>query len=279
MGRHYARLAGESDAVCLGIEEHYQPRGAHDDLPTGDAGAVVGIADRLDTVVGCFAAGLSPSGSADPYGLRRSVVAILGILLDRGWSVPVTELVTWAADELDGTVAVSDEVRAEVFEFFRTRLRGMIGGDSKVPLDCVEAALAAGADDVPDAKRRAEALARLRKRDDFEPLAAAFKRVANILKDQKVAGDPDPAVFVESDEKALWSSFGEIEGRARSHLESRDYYSALQVLAELKAPVDRFFDSVLVMDEDHAVRDNRLALLGRINATFTQIADFRQLAV
>jgi len=148
-----------------------------------------------------------------------------------------------------------------------------------MPVDCIEAALAAGADDVPDARRRAEAVAQLRQRADFEPLAAAFKRVANILKDQDAMDGPDPEAFVEGDERALWSSFGEIEERARRHLDIGDYKAALQVLAELKAPVDRFFDAVLVMDKDEKVRNNRLALLGRINATFTQIADFRQLAV
>ncbi|HLU68066.1 MAG TPA: DALR anticodon-binding domain-containing protein, partial [Kofleriaceae bacterium] len=123
------------------------------------------------------------------------------------------------------------------------------------------------------------ALSRLRARADFEPLAAAFKRVANILKGESPAGAPDPAVFVEGEERALWGSFSEIQARVADRLEGGDYAGALQILAELKAPVDRFFDKVLVMDKDERVRQNRLALLGRINATFTRIADFRQLAV
>jgi len=281
MGRHYAALAGEPEEVARAIEDHYLPRTAQGALPSGAAGAVVGIADRIDTIVGCFAAGLAPSGSADPYGLRRAAVAILGILLDRDWSVPVSELVGWAAAEVEGKVPAGGEVQVAVRDFFTTRLRGIFGatGEEGMPVDCIEAALAAGADDVPDARRRAEAVAQLRQRADFEPLAAAFKRVANILKDQDAMDGPDPEAFVEGDERALWSSFGEIEERARRHLDIGDYKAALQVLAELKAPVDRFFDAVLVMDKDEKVRNNRLALLGRINATFTQIADFRQLAV
>jgi glycyl-tRNA synthetase beta chain len=135
---------------------------------------------------------------------------------------------------------------------------------------------------VLDARTRAAALSRLRARADFEPLAAAFKRVANILKGETpdlADGQPDPAVFVEEDERALWGSFNEIRGRVESRLGERDYGGALQILSELKAPVDRFFDKVLVMDDDPRVRSNRLALLGRINATFTRIADFRQLSV
>jgi glycyl-tRNA synthetase beta chain len=123
----------------------------------------------------------------------------------------------------------------------------------------------------------------LRRRPDFEPLAAAFKRVANILKgiagEEGAAAAPDPDLFVEEAERALWAAFGEVEGRAAGHLADGDYTRALGVLADLKEPVDRFFDAVLVMDPDHTVRGNRLALLARINATFTRIADFRQLAV
>jgi glycyl-tRNA synthetase beta chain len=148
-----------------------------------------------------------------------------------------------------------------------------------LPSDCVDAALAAGADDVPDARARAEAVARLRNRADFEPLAAAFKRVANILKGESTTGAPDPDRFVDDNERALWSAFTDIERRVSSHLSQDDYHNALNVLAELKSPVDRFFDSVLVMDKDDRIRTNRLALLGRINSTFTRIADFRQLAV
>jgi glycyl-tRNA synthetase beta chain len=280
MGRRYAEIAGVDAEVAAAVEEHYLPRGANDSLPPSDLGALVGIADRIDTIVGCFAAGLAPTGSADPYGLRRAAVAILVILLDRNWSVSVADLIARAASEVDRTIPVTDEVKGQVAEFFTIRLRGLMSqGEEELPQDCVEAALAAGANDVPDARRRAQAVANLRARADFEPLAATFKRVANILKGEAAANEPDPEVFVEDDERKLWQSFGEIEGRVRNHLETGDYQSALQVLVELKAPVDRFFDSVLVMDKDEKVRENRLALLGRINATFTRIADFRQLAV
>lgn len=276
MGRHYAALAGEPEAVSEAIFEHYLPRGAGDALPRTDAGAVLGIADRLDTLVGCFAVGLVPTGSADPYGLRRAALGVLGILLDRGWPVSLSGLVDRAASALAATVHVSDHCRAEVMSFLRTRLKGLLG---ELPADCVEAALTTGFDHVSDARERARAVAALRQREDFEPLGVAFKRVANILKGASVSEAPDPGVFREDEERALWQAFCEIESRADHHLAAGDYAAALGVLAALKEPVDRFFDKVLVMDEDPAVRANRLALLARVGGTFARIADFRQLAV
>jgi glycyl-tRNA synthetase beta chain len=279
MGAHYARLCGEPAEVAAAIREHYLPRGAGDALPGSEVGAVVAIADRIDTLVGCFAVGLAPSGSADPYGLRRAALGILAILLHRGWSVPLSMLVHAAAASLEGKVEVGDESREEVLEFLRTRLKGMLGEDSEA--DCVEAALSAGFDYVPDARARARAVSALRRRPDFEPLAVAFKRVANILKGEMELpeGGPRSELFALDEERALWAAFGQVESRAAAHLAGGDYTGALAVLAELKEPVDRFFDAVLVMDKDAGVRGNRLAMLARINATFTRIADFRQLAV
>lgn len=278
MGRHYARLGGESAAVCDAIADHYLPRGAGDAMPAGEVGAVVGVADRIDTMVGCFAVGMAPSGSADPYGLRRAALAILAILRDRGWTVSLRALCDWAAAALTaGGVSVAPERVNEVFDFIVTRLRGSLADE--LPADCVDAALAAGAAQVPDVVARARAVATLRERADFEPLATAFKRVANILKGEASPADPDPARFAEDAERALWDAFLDIRGRAETELGQGDYGASLVVLAELKEPVDRFFDAVLVMDEDDAVRTNRLALLGRINDTFTRIADFRQLTV
>jgi glycyl-tRNA synthetase beta chain len=188
-------------------------------------------------------------------------------------------LVHTAAASLAGTIEVSDESKEEVLEFLRTRLKGMLNEDCEA--DCVEAALGAGFDYVPDARARARAVSALRKRPDFEPLAIAFKRVANILKGEMELpqGGPEPELFAEDAERALWTAFGEVDSRAAERLAGGDYTGALAHLAELKEPVDRFFDAVLVMDQDPRVRGNRLAMLARINATFTRIADFRQLAV
>jgi glycyl-tRNA synthetase beta chain len=279
MGRRYAARKGEPEAVSLAVYEHYLPRGARDSTPSQPTGAVVGLADRLDTLVGGFAAGLQPTGSADAFGLRRAALGVLRILLDRSWRLSLVELVGLAGDALAPQIAVDAATRAQVLEFLTTRLRGYLVEAGELPADCVEAALAAGADDVVDARERVLALSRLRGRPDFEPLAAAFKRVANILKGEGDGRAPDPAAFVVDEERELWAAFEKIEARVRDSLAGRDYGAALAVMAELKAPVDRFFDKVLVMDPDDRIKQNRLALLGTIHAGFHRIADFRQLAV
>jgi glycyl-tRNA synthetase beta chain len=281
MGGHYARLAGEPEAVASAIVEHYLPRSAADGLPKTAAGAALGIADRMDTIVGCFAVGLRPTGSADAFGLRRATLAVLNLLLARSWRTPLSTLVDEAAAALAGKIRWNDERRAEVLEFFRGRLRGLLCESRGLAADAVDAALAAGALDVPDAAARAQAVSRLRDRPDFEPLAVAFKRVANILRSDggEKAGEPDVGRLVHPSERALWQAFSAARGRVGTLLGERAYDQALAELASLKPAVDRFFDDVLVMDKDPGIKQNRLALLGAINSTFLHIADFRQLAV
>jgi glycyl-tRNA synthetase beta chain len=275
MGRHYA--AGEPE-VGQAIFEHYLPRNAGDSLPQADLGAEVGIADRTDTIVGCFAIGLAPTGSTDAYGLRRAGLAVLNLLEDRKWTVSLGTLVDDAAMQYGTRIPWAPAVRAQILEFLQTRLRGLLI-DRKLASDCVDAALAAGYDNVPDAFERAQAVSRLRDRPDFEPLGAAFKRVANILKGERVEGDPDPARFTDASEKALWQSFAAVRSRVEESVKAQRYDAALGDLATLKPAVDKFFDDVLVMDKDPQVKANRLALLGAIDRTFRTIADFRQLAV
>jgi glycyl-tRNA synthetase beta chain len=282
MGRRYATLAKEDEEVCAAIEEHYLPRGASDDLPSSDLGAIVGAADRLDTIVGCFSIGVVPTGSADPFGLRRAALGVLRLFADREWTVDLQKLVARAADQvakqqdlkIDGA-----KVEAEVLDFLRVRFRGLLTDGNSLPGDCVDAALSIGFQNPRDARARAEAVSQLRGRDDFEPLAAAFKRVANILKGQSTTSAPNPDAFVEEDEHTLWKAFEGVRERVDLSLAKQDYVRALEVLSELKGPVDCFFEAVLVMDKDEGVRSNRLAMLGKINDTFTRIADFRQLAV
>ncbi len=301
MGRRYATLAGEPKDVCAAIEDHYLPRGASDDLPTSELGAVIGIADRLDTIVGCFEIGVVPTGSADPFGLRRAALGVLRLLMDRDWNIDLEELVRRATEEVqkqhrpaaEGAVPVAKggkvrtaakasvvgKTEKEVLEFLRVRFRGLLTDGHSLPGDCVDAALSIGFRNPRDARARAEAVSLLRGRADFEPLAAAFKRVANILKGQSPTSSPNPGAFVEEKEKSLWTAFEGVRERVDSSLAKHDYTRALEVLSELKGPVDSFFDAVLVMDKDEEIRSNRLAMLGQINATFTRIADFRQLAV
>ena len=279
MGHQYALKSGADQNVARAIEEHYLPRGAGDRLPSKPLGSMLALADRIDTLVGCFAVGLVPTGSADPYGLRRAALGVLQILLGSSWgAVSIDDLLQFTKKAYDGKVEVKKEHLAELKTFLRTRYRGLLEGRD-LSVDCIEAALASGFDDVVDAMARASSVTKLRQRPDFEPLASAFKRVANILKDKAVTEKPEPKRFVEAQEKALWAAFSKIEGRVEKHLGVKDYDEVLKVLAELKAPVDDFFESVMVMDKDEAIRRNRLALLTCINQTFARVADFRKLAV
>jgi glycyl-tRNA synthetase beta chain len=278
MGRYYAPAWGADAEVAEAVLEHYLPRGATDRLPPSALGAALGVADRLDTIVGCWAVGLAPTGSADAFGLRRAALAVLNILIDRRWSLSLSALVA-AAARLQ-KVAVPAAAPAEILDFFRTRLRGLLVDGRGLPADCVDAALAAGTDNVPDAVARAVAVAHLRDRADFEPLAVAFKRVANIIKGGAAVGTlTELAADVHASEKALWDTFVSVREVAARHVAAGEYDAALRELAGLKPAVDRFFDDVLVMDPDAAVRQRRLGLLGTVNATFLSIADFKQLAV
>jgi glycyl-tRNA synthetase beta chain len=295
MGAHYARLGGEAEPVWRAISDHYRPRGASDDPPETLAGAIVGIADRLDTVVGCFAVDLEPTGSADPFGLRRAALGILSTLLDRGpggahhdaalgraWP-GLDALIGFAAAALrDGGITVTDLDLGEVREFVRTRLRGALVEDGIAAQD-VDAALGAGFDDPCDARIRARDLA-------VVPRAAreVFKRIANILDDAggkglEISGRVAPERFVADDnvEWRLHRAFEAAAPRLAAAAAAQAYRQVFGLLVELQPTVAAFFDKggVMVMDPDPALRDNRLSLLRGILAPFERIADFRQLAV
>jgi glycyl-tRNA synthetase beta chain len=267
VGAEYARREGEHAEVAQAVRESYLPRSAGDELPGTPTGAVLSAADRLDTLVGCFAADLAPTGAADPYALRRAAIGLVRIVLDRGWNIPLSEWVALAADRYRGGLDASGAVPA-VCDFVLGRFRGVVAPEAAA--DVIEAVLAAGGDDLCDLRARLVALEALRRRQDFLPLAVAFKRVANILKGQAASAEPAEDLFREPAERVL---FGAARGVA-----STNYPDLMTRLAALKPDVDRFFDDVLVMDEDPRVRDNRLALLGMVNRLFLRVADFRQIA-
>jgi len=285
MGGHYARLGGESEAVWRAIPDHYRPRGASDDPPETLIGAVVGIADRIDTIVGCFAIDLEPTGSTDPFGLRRAAIGILATLLHRGGELPIRlqALVLRAAKHLqDDSIAVTSQHIQHVLEFLKGRLRGVLIEDGIAAQD-VDAALGAGFDDPLDVKLRAQALAVV-PREARE----VFKRIANILddaqaKDFATIGAVDPQLFAAADnvEWKLWNAFQPIEERAAQAHAAKEYKRVFGMLVELQPVVAAFFDrgGVMVMDPDPAIRSNRLFLLSHVIGPFRRIADFRQLAV
>lgn len=277
MGREYARLDGESDRVAIAIFEHYLPTQAGGDLPSDDIGAFVSLADKIDSICGCFSVGLIPTGTADPYALRRCAIGILAIILERGYDVSLRQLVTRSVALLEQKrQRPADEIVTDVLEFIRLRLVNMMTSADYAG-DVVDAVLSAGFDEPVEAVERIKALAILKQRADFEPLSVAFKRVGNIIK----KGNPgalDEALLQELAEKDLYAAWSRVRCEVADQVSARDYSTALETIAGLRAPVDSFFDSVMVMTDDEALRNNRLALLTAISDLFSDIADFSRIA-
>ena len=277
MGREYARLSGEPPEVCQAIEEHYLPRFAADSLAGSSAGAIVGLADRLDSIVGCFGVGLMPTGSADPYALRRAAQGAVQTILHRNFRASLGEMVEDAREGFGGRlIQNAEQIRRDALEFFRGRTQVVLA-DRGLPVDVVESALSAGSEDVVDAARRAEALAVMRGEADFGELSAAFKRVVGIIPngfDRPV----DVARLVEGAERALHAQVATLKSEVDTLVAAQDYLGALQRIAALKPMVDMFFEEVLVIGPDEGLTQNRFALLRAVWDLFARIADFTRLS-
>ncbi|HSB69226.1 MAG TPA: glycine--tRNA ligase subunit beta [Candidatus Methylomirabilis sp.] len=276
MGGDYARLSGEPPEVSQAIVEHYLPRYAGDRLPESNAGAVVGLADRLDSIVGCFGIGLIPTGSEDPYALRRAALGVVQTILHRGLRAPLAELVAETQAGL-GRLLTQDaeKTRREVLDFLRSRTQAVLV-ERGLPADVVEAALSAGSDDLMDAARRAEALAAMRRETDFGELSAAFRRVVGIIPkgfDRAV----EVGRLVEGAERALYAQTVELKTEVERLVAQQDYLGALQRIAGLKPMVDMFFEEVLVIGPDEGLTQNRFALLKAVWDLFARIADFTKI--
>jgi glycyl-tRNA synthetase beta chain len=284
MGREYALASGESQEVALAIFEHYLPRNAGDGFPTQDPGALLGLADRLDSICGIFAIGKKPTGAADPFGLRRATLGFINITLTRGYrfslSGAVDQALTRLAPKLEGVKkkAGEPEPREQVLDFFRARLKAL--WEEQHRGDVVEAVLSAGFDDLVSAQRRMDAMGKQVGQADFAPLAATFKRVANIVEKQAKDVTPGPVDIQwlsAIEEKDLHRAIAAVKDQVLSALKSDDYAGALAQVVTLKGPVDTFFDKVMVMAEDKAVRENRVRLLMDIGGLFAHVADFSRL--
>lgn len=279
MGRAYARLEGEPESVAQAIFEHYLPNRAGGPVPESLEGAILSIADKMDTIVGCFGVGLIPSGTADPFALRRQTLGIIRIVLERPLRLSLSELIDQALAALKPRLKAPEaEVKAAVLDFFSGRLQHYLASQEGYSPDVVEAALAGGVDDIVDSVARTKALSSFRARPDFESLAVAFKRVGNIIK-QPEETPVDPSLLQGAPEQALFTTLRDTEGVVAECIAAGDYDGALEAMAGLKGFIDSFFDSVLVMDKDPDIRRNRLALLTRIQDLFTRVADFRKIQV
>jgi glycyl-tRNA synthetase beta chain len=281
MGCDYARHSGEPDDVALAILEHYLPRGATDALPSQDPGALVGIGDRLDTLCGLFAIGKPPTGTADPFGLRRACLAIINIALGKGLRFSLSGAVDEALRLLAPKVATPDAKakgpapREQILEFFRGRLKALWVENNRP--DVVEAILSASFDEMVSTRERLEALSHAVGQPDFPLVAIAFRRAANIIDKSKETGPADPAKMSDPVEKALHTAFTGLSAKVASQIAARDFAGALKEIVTLKAPLDTFFDKVKVMVDEPDIRANRLRLLGEIAAMFSQLADFSKI--
>lgn len=278
MGSYYAAASGETPQVAQAIGQHYQPRFAGDALPDTTVGKLVALADKLDTICGLFAVGQGPTGSSDPFALRRSAIGIVN-MLEAGLPISLAAAIdeSLASFAAQGVVFDAVAVRAEVVDFFVTRTKVMLR-DAGVNADTIDAVLAAGVEEPAVISQRAHALedARANDAETFDNLATAYAR-ANNLRKPELGEDVDDALLTEP-ERALAGAVATAEQAVASALASDDFAAALSQLAALRAPIDGFFADVMVMDEDAALRDNRLRLLNRFVAVFANVADFGKMA-
>ncbi len=277
MGKEYALRQGIDPEVAVAIREHYLPASADDVLPSGVVGDIVGVADRVDTICGCFGVGMVPSGTSDPYALRRQTIAIENILLGKGYRISVGWLVDKSLHRLEGKLKrPAAEVKQEVVAFFANRFVSILQAKG-IPGDVIESVIGTF-DDPVDTLQRALALSSVRKEPWFEPICAASKRVENILKKAATQAAVDPKLLAQDEEKALHKAFSAMEQPFLAHTSNGRYTEALKLLAGLKEPIDSFFDKVLVMSEDVAVRENRVALLKGLVSLFDKVAKFSKIS-
>jgi glycyl-tRNA synthetase beta chain len=281
MGREYALLDGHPEEVCSAIYEHYLPAKAGDDLPGTIPGAIVGVADRMDTIAGFFAIGLEPTGAADPFALRRHALAIIRIIEGRGWDISLKELISRSLDLLNKDLEFDkDQVHASILNFFRERYKNRML-TSGYDTDLIEAIISAGFDKLDELLSRMDQLKRfITESSDFSALALTFKRVSNILKNQELILNVDEGMFKDPTEAALWTAYKGIKDSIKGLIADKKYFDALNIIAGLKKPVDDFFDGVEVLTkESDALRNNRVAVLQNIAGLFLGLADFSKFSI
>ncbi|KFZ30908.1 hypothetical protein IDSA_07480 [Pseudidiomarina salinarum] len=274
MGMHYARHDGEPDGVPQAIYEHYLPRFAGDSLPQSLAGCTVALADKLDTLVGIFGIGQVPKGDRDPFALRRAAIGLLRIIVEKDLPLDLQELVAAAKSSFKSGTLTSATVEDDVVEFLLGRFRPWYQ-DQNIAVDVIQAVQARRPTRPVDFDQRVRAVTAFRELPEAEALAAANKRVSNILAkvEGEISQDIDQGLLTEAAEIELSKAVGAARISSSKALDAGDYTGALKALADLQKPVDTFFDNVMVNTEDDAVRKNRLALLSRLRELFLRIAD------
>jgi glycyl-tRNA synthetase beta chain len=284
IGKVYATLAGEAPAVAVAIEEHYRPVYSGAPLPETLSGAILGIADKIDSICGCFSVGLVPTGASDPYALRRQGIGIVQIMQDKGFSFSLKELILQSLTLFGQKSADQiNDLSEKVYTFIKNRIARLLA-DEDYSKDIITATVDVSIDHVPNVWNRVRALQAFKARPDFEALVTGFKRVGNIIKksDEFSLDSENKAVnqnlFEHQSEFALYSAFKEVEQKVLDAMDAGLFDQALVDIATLRVGVDAFFDGVMVLAEDKNVRCNRLALLGCITALFGRFADFSKLS-
>src|SRR6202008_3920325 len=285
VGGLYAREQGESEEIAWAIYDHYKPLSLDDPIPRNLRGCAVELADKLDSLVACFAVGAAPSGSSDPFALRRAALGIVKIILERKISISISSAISAAARALREhapKINASEAVEKQVLDFLLERAKFILRERRGFAYDEINAAFAAGADDLVDAAERVEALKAIRNTKKFAPLAASYKPTRNILEKSALSGDKNqaavkPELLRDPAEQQLNLVAHRIGEEATRRKNVKKYREALEKISELRPSVDFFFDKVLVMAEEADVRRNRLALLGSLLKEFSTIADFSEL--
>ena len=277
MGRHYALDQQEEERVCLAIEQHYWPRHAGDEIPQSDIAQAIALADRLDSLVGIFAIGQKPGGDKDPFGLRRAALSVLRIMIENRLGLDLVDLCHAAADGYQYSDVDAEPVISEVIEYVFDRMRGYYQEQS-IGFDIVDAVMQRGSGLLYDCELRIRAVQEFQQHESAQALAAANKRISNILKKQTVeTGEISPKLLQENAEKELYEQLKSRQESVSGNFKAGEYRQGLEKLAELRPAVDRFFDEVMVMADDEALKNNRLALLDQLLQSFRQIADFSRI--
>lgn len=278
MGREYAAESGENEITSLAIYEQYLPRFSNDELPTTTAGAILSIGDKLDTIAGIFAIGIQPTGSQDPYGLRRQALGIINIILDKKLNLSLEELVDFALYiyvEENGLAFDYYKVKDEILNFFDGRIKNMFI-DMDIRYDVVEAILGTDIDDVFDLKLRADKLNLWLDKEGLSEVLSAFNRVKT-LAEKAETDEVKRELLVEEEEIKLYETFNSVEEKVKDSLNCKEYDKALDYMVSLKGPIDQFFDNVMVMVEDEELKNNRLGLVKQISNTMLLICDLSKI--
>jgi glycyl-tRNA synthetase beta chain len=276
MGKEYALLNGEQPEVAQAIFEHYLPRFAGDILPESVAGKVISIADKLDNIVATFSRGLIPTGSQDPYALRRQALGIVNILIDSSYHVSMNAMLAQTMDLLGIVPEKREKLLIEIQEFFRLRIKNVLA-DENIRYDIVDAVMGTSVDDVYDTWLRAKAMANDGGSSEMQKAVQAFTRVGNLVKNVTAVQAIDESLFTVDEERALYFAYKDAYEEIQSMTERKDYCGILNAMIRMTEPIDAFFSAVMVMVEDVAVKNNRLALLKGITGLTTNVADLSKI--